>query len=76
MGIFEFNLLRDGDDRGFCDFVYLIKISYNTLKQGGLSNAMNNNHMLAITEQKMGSSDRKVWASICKVKRKRDEVQN
>ena len=60
--ISSFKPLREGDDKGLCDFVHLIKRSYNTLKEVGHPNDMNNNHMLAIVEQKMCSSGRKVWA--------------
>ena len=68
--ISSFRPLREGDDKGFCDFVHVIKKTYNTLKEVGRPNDMNNNHMPAIIEQKMYSSDRKVWARQ-KVKRKR-----
>ena len=48
--------------RGFCDLVHLIRRSFNTLKGVGRENDMDNNHMLALIEQKMFSDDRKVWA--------------
>ena len=51
--IFSFRPLREGDYKGFCDFVHLIKRSYNTLKEVGYPNDMNINHLLAIVEQKM-----------------------
>ena len=60
--ISSFRPLREGDNKGFCDFVHLIKRSYNTLKEVRHPNDMNNNLVLAIVEQKMCSSDRKVKA--------------
>ena len=59
--ISSFRPLREGDDKAFCDFVHLTKRSYNILKEVRRPNDMNNNHMLAIVEQKMCSGDRKVW---------------
>ena len=49
--ISSFRPLREGDDKGFYDFVHLIKRSFNTLKEADRPNDMNNNHMLAIVEQ-------------------------
>ena len=60
--IARFKPLRDGDDARFCDLVHLVKRSFNTLAEVGRQNDMNNNHMLAIIEQKMFSDDRKVWS--------------
>ena len=59
--ITRFKPLRDGDDPRFCDLVHLVKRSFNTLTEVGRQNDMNNNHMLAIIEQKMFADDRKVW---------------
>ena len=59
--ISSFRSLREADDKGFYDFVPLIKRSFNTLKEGGHPNDMNNNHMLAVVEPKICSSNRKVW---------------
>ena len=58
----KFKPLRDGEDSRFCDLVHLVRRSYNTLKEVGRPNDMDNNHMLAVIEQKMNSDDRKVWA--------------
>ena len=60
--IARFKPLRDGDDARFCDLVHLVKRSFNTLAEVGRQNDMDNNHMLAIIEQKMFSDDRKVWS--------------
>ena len=59
--ISKFKPIKDGEDARFCDLVHLVKRSFNTLKEVGRENDMNNNHMLAIIEQKMFSDDRKVW---------------
>ena len=54
--------MKEGEDARFCDLVHLVKRSLNTLKEVGRENDMNNNHMLAIIEQKMYADDRKVWS--------------
>ena len=60
--ISRFKPLRDGEDARFCDLVHLVRRSFNTLSEVGRQNDMDNNHMLAIIEQKMCSDDRKVWS--------------
>jgi hypothetical protein len=60
--ISKFKALQDDEDARFCEQVHLVNRSYNTLKEVGRPNDMNNNHMLALIEQKMSSDDRKVWA--------------
>ena len=60
--ISKFKPIKDGEDARFCDLVHLVKRSFNTLKEVGRENDMNNNHMLAIIEQKLSSDDRKVWS--------------
>ena len=74
--ISSFKPLRKGDDKGFCDFVHLIKRSYNTLKEVGRRNDVNNNHMLAIVEQKMCSSDRKVRTRHIESEKKEATLEN
>ena len=60
--IVKFKPLRDDEDARFCDLVHLVKRSYNTLKEVGRPHDMDNNHMLAIIEQRMCIDDRKVWS--------------
>lgn len=60
--ISRFKPIKEGEDARFCDLVHLVKRSFNTLEEVGRENDMNNNHMLAIIEQKMFSDDRKVWS--------------
>ena len=60
--IARFKPLRDGEDARFCDLEHLVRRSFNTLSEVGRQNDMDNNHMLAIIEQKMCSDDRKVWS--------------
>ena len=74
--ISSFRPLREVDNKGFCDFVHLIKRSFSTLKEVGRPNDMNNNHMLAIVEQKMCSSDRKVWARHIESEKKEATLEN
>ena len=58
----KFRSLQPGEDARFCDLVHLVNRSYNTLKEVGNQNDMNNSHMLSIIEQKMCPDDRKVWS--------------
>ena len=60
--IVKFRPLRDGEDGRFCDLVHLVQRSFNTLKEVGRPHDMDNNHMLALIEQRMCGDDRKVWA--------------
>ena len=60
--ISKFKPIKGGEDARFCDLVHLVKRSYNTLKEVSRENGMNNNHMLAIIEQKMFLDDCKVWS--------------
>ncbi len=60
--IVKFKPLSEGEDARFCDLVHLVRRCYNTLKEVGIPNDMDNSHMLSIIEQKMCSDDRKVWS--------------
>ena len=60
--IVKFRPLQPGEDAQFCDLVHLVKRSFNTLKEVGSQNDMDNSHMLSIIEQKMCPDDRKVWS--------------
>ena len=42
--------------------VHLVQRSFTTLKEVGRLHDMDNNHMLALIEQRMCTDDRKVWA--------------
>ena len=58
----KFKALSSDEDIRFCELVHLVKRSYNTLKEVGLPNDMNNSHMLSVIEKKMCADDRKVWS--------------
>ena len=60
--ISKFKPIREGEDARFCDLFHLIKRSFNMLKEVGRPYDMDNNHMLAIIEQRMSSDDQKVWS--------------
>ena len=60
--ITRFKPLRSDEDSRFCELVHLVRRSYNTLKQVDRPHDMDNNHVLALIEQKMCNDDRKVWA--------------
>ena len=57
--ITRFRPLRDGEDTRFCDLVHLVQRSFTTLKEVGRPYDMDNNHMLALIEQRMCTDDRK-----------------
>ena len=59
--ISKFKPLKDEEDSQFCELYHLIHRSYSLLKQAGRENDMNNNHVLAMIEQKLHIIDRKVW---------------
>ena len=59
--IVKFRALHPSEDARFCDLVHLVKRSFNTLKEVGSQNNMDNSHMLSIIEQKLCPDDRKVW---------------
>lgn len=58
----KFKPLRNDEDSRFCELIHLVRKSYNTLKEVGRPYDMDNNHMIAIIEQRMCSDDRKIWA--------------
>ncbi|XP_048590227.1 uncharacterized protein LOC116612667 isoform X1 [Nematostella vectensis] len=60
--ISKFKALQDGEDSRFCELVHLVRRSYNTLKEVGLSGDVDNSHMLSVIERKMSADDRKVWS--------------
>ena len=74
--IVKFKPLSDGEDSRFCDLVHLVRRCYNTLKEVGIPNDMDNSHMLSIIEQKMCSDDRKVWSRDLERKAKSATLSN
>ena len=60
--ITTFKLLRSDGDSRFCEWVHLVRRSYKTLKQINRPHDMDNNHELALIEQKICSDDQKVCA--------------
>lgn len=44
--IAKFRPLCDGEDARFCDLVHLVRRCYNTLKEVGIPNDMDNSDML------------------------------
>eukprot|EP00057_Strongylocentrotus_purpuratus_P025475 XP_011679949.1 PREDICTED: uncharacterized protein LOC100891320 [Strongylocentrotus purpuratus] len=53
--------LRDGEDSRFCDLVHLLRRSFNTLKEVGCPQDIDDSQTLALIERKMTLEDRKVW---------------
>ena len=60
--IMRFKPLKNEEDFRFCELVHLVRRSFNTLKEVDRPHDMDNNHMLAIIEQRMCGEDRKTWA--------------
>ena len=60
--ISKFKPLREDEDSRFCDLTQLVRRSYNTLKEVNRQFDMDNNHMIAIIEQKLHMNDRKIWS--------------
>ena len=50
--IVKFRPLQPGEDARFCDLGHSVKRSFNTLKEVGSQNDMDNSHMLSIIAQK------------------------
>ena len=71
----KFKPMQDGEDEKFCEFVHLVRRSYNTLKTVGIANNMDNSHMLAVIERKLCSDDRKVWSCDLEEEGKRPTLQ-
>ncbi|KAJ8022200.1 hypothetical protein HOLleu_39614 [Holothuria leucospilota] len=57
----KFKVLKDGEDSRFCELVHLIRRSFNTLKEIGRPQDMDNSQMLALIERKLNGDDKKVW---------------
>ncbi|XP_071941071.1 uncharacterized protein [Antedon mediterranea] len=57
----KFKPLKEGEENRFCELTHLINRSYNTLKEAGRPNDMDNNQVLAMIEQKLSIEDKKVW---------------
>ncbi|XP_041456247.1 uncharacterized protein LOC121408709 [Lytechinus variegatus] len=53
--------LKTGESDRFCEFVHLVRRSYNTLKEINQPGNLDNSHMLAIMEKKLSPEDRLVW---------------
>ena len=60
--ISKFKPLREDEDSRFCDLAQLVRRSYNTLKEVNRQFDMDNNHMIAIIEQKLHVNHRKIWS--------------
>nr|XP_054771658.1 uncharacterized protein LOC129279581 [Lytechinus pictus] len=57
----KFKPLKENEDNKFCEFVNLVRRSYNILKLVGKKGDMDNSHMLATIERKLCAVDRKNW---------------
>ena len=57
----KFRALKENEDGRFCELVNLVRRSYNTLKEVGCGNDMDNSNVLALIERKLSVDDRKVW---------------
>ena len=74
--ISKFRPLREDEDARFCDLAQLVRRSYNTLKEVNRQFDMDNNHMIAIIEQKLHVSDRKIWSRHLEISGKDATLEN
>ncbi|KAJ8021029.1 hypothetical protein HOLleu_40783 [Holothuria leucospilota] len=74
--ITKFRPLKEGEDARFSELAHLVRRSYNILKQIGKESDFDNNHMLAIIEQKMTPDDRKVWTRHLQQKSEEASLKN
>ncbi|KAJ8042506.1 hypothetical protein HOLleu_13575 [Holothuria leucospilota] len=74
--ITKFRPLKEGEDARFSELAHLVRRSYNILKQVGKESDFDNNHMLAIIEQKMTPDDRKVWTRHLQQKSEEASLKN
>ena len=68
--------LREDEDSRFCDLAQLVRRSYNTLKEVNKQFDMDNNHMIAIIEQKLHVNDRKIWSRYLETNQKKATLEN
>ena len=62
--IVKFGGLQNDEDATLCDPVHLAKRRYNTFKEVGVPNDIDNSHTLSIIEQKMCTKDWKEWSRV------------
>ncbi len=74
--ISKFRPLREDEDTRFCDLAQLVRQSYNTLKEVNRPFDMDNNHMIAMIEQKLHVNDRKIWARHLESSKKEATLEN
>ena len=74
--ISKFKPLREDEDSRFCDLAQLVRRSYNTLKEVNRQFDMDNNHMIAIIEQKLHVNDRKIWSRYLETSQKKATLEN
>ena len=58
------------EEKRLCDLVHSAKRCYNTFKENGVQNDLDNRHMLSIIEKKKYASDRNVWSRDLKREKK------
>ena len=74
--ISKFKPLREDEDSRFSDLAQLVRRSYNTLKEVNRQFDMDNNHMIAIIEQKLHVNDRKIWSRYLETSQKKATLEN
>ena len=58
----RFKAVQTGKDHRFCDLVYLVRRSYNTLKEVKRTQDIDNTLVISLIEHKMTNDDVKIWA--------------
>lgn len=58
----RFKAIQPGEDHRFCELVYLVRRSYNILKEVKRPHDIDNTHVISLIERKMPKDDLRVWA--------------
>ena len=58
----RFKAAQTGEDHRFCDLVYLVRRSYNTLKEVKRTQDIDNTLVISLIKHTMTNDDVKIWA--------------
>ena len=72
----KFKPLQSGDDHRFCEFVNLVRKSFNILNEVKRPQDMDNTHIISLIERKMTPDDLKVWSRHIYVQKKEPSLMN
>lgn len=58
----KFKVIQPGEDNRFCEFVNLVRRSYNILKEIKRPQDIDNTHIISLIERKLPQEDQRVWS--------------